>query len=153
MSSTPWLGEDEIIVWGPDPVLPGTSWWWLLVPGPHTNTPVAILQDLGAGAAVLGPLLLAVRPAGAWLLPLSATGTMTLTLYAARLLALAAMLHYEVPLLWFLIHIGGRGAVRGRPAPLLRPRPAGATGSPGRVRRPRPVPGRRPPPGGPLSRD
>ncbi len=108
MSSTPWLSEDridEIIVWGPDPVLPDTSWWWLLVPGPHTNTPVAVLQDLGSGTAVLGLLLLVARRAGAWLLPLSAMGTMTLTLYSAHLLALAAMLHYEVPLLWFLIHV------------------------------------------------
>ena len=108
MSSTPWLSEDlidEIIVWGPDPVLPDTSWWWLLIPGPHTNTPVAILQDLGSGAAVLGLLLLVARRAGGWLLPLSAMGSMTLTLYSAHLLALAAMLHYEVPLLWFLIHV------------------------------------------------
>ncbi len=109
MSSTPWLGEeqiDEIIVWGPDPVLPATTWWWLLIPGPHTNTPVAILYDLGSGAAVLGAFLLIARKAGAWLLPLGAMGSMTLTLYAAHLLALAAMLHYEVPLLWFLIHAG-----------------------------------------------
>lgn len=109
MSSTPWLGEDgidEIIVWGPDPVLPDTSWWWLLIPGPHTNTPVALLYDLGSDAAVLGGLLLLARVIGAWLLPLSAMGSMTLTLYTAHLLALAAMLHYEVPLLWFLIHAG-----------------------------------------------
>ncbi|MFF0943986.1 heparan-alpha-glucosaminide N-acetyltransferase domain-containing protein [Kocuria sp. CPCC 205300] len=109
MSSTPWLGEeqiDEIIVWGPDPVLPTTTWWWLLIPGPHTNTPVAILYDLGSGAAVLGAFLLVARKAGAWLLPLGAMGSMTLTLYTAHLLALAAMLHYEVPLLWFLIHAG-----------------------------------------------
>jgi hypothetical protein len=108
MSSAPWLSEDqidEIIVWGPDPVLPDTSWWWLLIPGPHTSTPVAILQDLGSGAAVLGLFLLVARRAGAWLLPLSAMGSMTLTLYSAHLLALAAMLHYEVPLLWFLIHV------------------------------------------------
>jgi uncharacterized membrane protein YeiB len=108
MRHTPWLSEDqidEIIVWGPDPVLPDTSWWWLLVPGPHTNTPVAVLQDLGAGLAVLGLLLLVARRAGSWLLPLSAMGSMTLTLYSAHLLALAAMLHYEVPLLWFLIHV------------------------------------------------
>ncbi|MEX5301943.1 heparan-alpha-glucosaminide N-acetyltransferase domain-containing protein [Kocuria sabuli] len=109
MSSTPWLGEeqiDEIIIWGPDPVLPTTTWWWLLIPGPHTNTPVAILYDLGSGAAVLGAFLLVARKAGAWLLPLGAMGSMTLTLYTAHLLALAAMLHYEVPLLWFLIHAG-----------------------------------------------
>lgn len=56
MTSAPWLSEDridEIIVGWPDPVLPDTSWWLLLIPGPHTNTPVAILQDLGSGAAVV----------------------------------------------------------------------------------------------------
>ena len=109
MSSTPWLSEeqiDEIIVWGPDPVLPATTWWWLLIPGPHTNTPVALLHDLGSGTAVLGAFLLVARKAGAWLLPLGAMGSMTLTLYTAHLLALAAMLHYEVPFLWFLIHAG-----------------------------------------------
>ena len=42
MSSTPGLSQeqiDEIIIWGPDPVLPDTSWWWLLIPGPHTCWP------------------------------------------------------------------------------------------------------------------
>ncbi|WP_244915890.1 heparan-alpha-glucosaminide N-acetyltransferase domain-containing protein [Kocuria rosea] len=110
MSSTPWLSHeqiDEIIIWGPDPVLPDTTWWWLLIPGPHTNTPIAILYGLGSGTAVLGAFLLIGRKAGAWLLPLSAAGSMTLTLYTAHLLALAAMVHYEVPLLWFLIHVIG----------------------------------------------
>ena len=37
----------------------------------------------------------------------AAVGSMTLTLYSAHLLALAAMLHYEVPLLWLLIHAVG----------------------------------------------
>ena len=108
LASAPWLSEqriDDIIVWGPDPVLPSTSWWWLLIPGPHTNTPVAVLQDLGTGAAVLGLFLLVMRRAGAGLLWLSAMGSMTLTLYSAHILALSAMLHYEVPLLWFLIHV------------------------------------------------
>ena len=110
MSSTPSLSHeqiDEIIIWGPDPVLPDTTWWWLLIPGPHTNTPIAILYGLGSGTAVLGAFLLIGRKAGAWLLPLSAAGSMTLTLYTAHLLALAAMVHYEVPLLWFLIHAIG----------------------------------------------
>lgn len=110
MASTPWLSEeqiDEIIIWGPDPVLPTTTWWWLLIPGPHTNTPIAILYGLGSGVAVLGAFLLLARKVGEWLLPLSAVGSMTLTLYSAHLLALAAMLHYEVPLLWLLIHAVG----------------------------------------------
>ncbi|MFC4905476.1 MULTISPECIES: heparan-alpha-glucosaminide N-acetyltransferase domain-containing protein [Kocuria] len=110
MSSTPSLSHeqiDEILIWGPDPVLPDTTWWWMLIPGPHTNTPIAILYGLGSGTAVLGAFLLIGRKSGAWLLPLSAAGSMTLTLYTAHLLALAAMVHYEVPMLWFLIHAGG----------------------------------------------
>ena len=45
---------------------------------------------------------------------------MTLTLYTAHLLALAAMVHYEVPLLWFLSHAIG-AAVFAVAAPRLPP--------------------------------
>ncbi|MCY1157224.1 MAG: hypothetical protein MOP51_244 [Citricoccus sp.] len=116
VAATAWTGGqrvEDVVVWGPDPVLPSTSWWWLLVPGPHTNTPVAVLQDLGAAAAVLGLFLLVTRRGGAWLLWLGAMGSMTLTLYTAHILGLGATLHFEVPLLWFLVHvlIGGLFAV------------------------------------------
>ena len=109
MTHTPALTEDgidDIIVFGPDPVLPTTTWWWLAIAGPHTNTPLALAMGLGSGAAVLGGFLLLTRRFGSWLLPLSAMATMTLTLYSAHLLALSAEVHYDQPYLWFFLQIG-----------------------------------------------
>ena len=54
---------------------------------------------------MLGLFLLLARGAGNWLLPLSAMGSMTLTVYSAHLLGLSAQLHYDQPM-WFLIHMG-----------------------------------------------
>ena len=45
-------------MYGPDPVLPSATWWWLAVTGPHTNTPLALLSGVGTGALVLGLCLL-----------------------------------------------------------------------------------------------
>ena len=109
MTHTPALTEemiDDIIVFGPDPVLPTTTWWWLALAGPHTNTPLALAMGLGSAAAVLGGFLLLARRFGGVLLPLSAMGTMTLTLYSAHLLALSAEVHYDRPYLWFFLQIG-----------------------------------------------
>jgi hypothetical protein len=96
---------DAVVRWGPAPDLPTTSWWWLLVPGPHSNTPVSVLEDLGTGMAALGVLLLVTRRAGVWLMPLVAMGSMTLTLYSAHLAGLSAMVHGSAPVLWFLVHL------------------------------------------------
>ncbi|MFI7744291.1 heparan-alpha-glucosaminide N-acetyltransferase domain-containing protein [Kocuria rhizosphaericola] len=107
MRHTPWLSEDqidEIIVWGPDPDLPTSTWWWLLTPGPHSNTPVTLLMDLGTGLAVLGLFLLVARPNRLWT-TLGAMGGRTLTLYSAHLLALATTVHYDDRLLWFAVHV------------------------------------------------
>lgn len=104
---TPWLSEDqvdEILVWGPSPDLPTSTWWWLLTPGPHSNTPVTLLMDLGTGLAVLGLFLLVARPNRLWT-TLGAMGARTLTLYSAHLLALATTLHYEDRVLWFAVHV------------------------------------------------
>ena len=108
VARTPGLDEElinDIIVWGPEPALPTTTWWWLAVAGPYTNTPPALLLGLGSAAAVLGLCLLLARGAGRWLLPLSAMGSMTLTVYSAHLLGLSAEVHYDQPM-WFLIHVG-----------------------------------------------
>jgi uncharacterized membrane protein len=109
MSHTPDLTEemiDDIITFGPDPVLPTTTGWWLAIAGPHTNTPLALAVGLGSAAAVLGGFLLLARRFGNLLLPLSAMGTMTLTLYSAHLLALSTEVHYDRPYLWFFIQVG-----------------------------------------------
>ncbi|MEX5235102.1 heparan-alpha-glucosaminide N-acetyltransferase domain-containing protein [Kocuria arenosa] len=108
MTLTPALTEDlidDIITFGPDPVLPTTTWWWLAIAGPHTNTPLALAVGLGSAAAALGAFLLLARRFGSVLLPLSAMGTMTLTLYSAHLLALSTEVHYDRPYLWFFIQV------------------------------------------------
>jgi hypothetical protein len=71
---------------------PTTSWWWLAVSGPHSGTPLDLLHTIGTSLGVLGACLLAVRVAAPLLAPLSAVGSMTLTLYAAHVVALGAML-------------------------------------------------------------
>lgn len=101
------MGEEElaeVLVWGPDS-LPTSTVWWLAIATPHTNTPLAIAASLGVSLAVLGALLLIARKAEAWLLPLSAMGLMTLTLYTAHLVALSFEVHYGQPYLWYVVHL------------------------------------------------
>lgn len=95
---------DEILVWGAGS-LPTSTGWWLAITTPHSNTPLAIATSLGLGLAVLGVFLLISRKIGAWLLPLSAMGAMTLTLYSAHLLALSLGVHYDARYLWYVIHL------------------------------------------------
>ena len=95
---------EEVLVWGPDS-LPTSTVWWLAIATPHTNTPLAIAASLGVGLAVLGVFLLIGPKIGKWLLPLSAMGVMTLTLYTAHLVALSLEIHYELPYLWFMVHL------------------------------------------------
>ncbi|MEF3121270.1 hypothetical protein [Kocuria flava] len=71
------------------------------MPGPHTNTPFALLVSLGVAVAVLGGFLLLARAAGTVLTPLAAAGSMTLTLYTAHLLFLVTGLQDLAPGLAF----------------------------------------------------
>ncbi|ALU40857.1 hypothetical protein AS188_15140 [Kocuria flava] len=96
---------DGILIWGPDDALPAGSWWWLAITTPHTNMPLAIAWSLGVSLAVLGAFLLLARKVGPWLLPLSAMGAMTLTLYSTQLVLLSFELHYDQPELWFLAYL------------------------------------------------
>ncbi|MFW6188487.1 hypothetical protein DEJ38_10700 [Kocuria rosea] len=95
---------DEILIWGED-WLPTDTWWSLAVDAPHTNTPLAIAVSLGTGMAVLGAFLLISRVVGAWLLPLSAMGSMTLTLYTAHLVVLSFEVHEDRPHLWLAVQL------------------------------------------------
>ena len=95
---------DEILVWGAGS-LPTTTGWWLAITTPHSNTPLAIAVSLGLALAVLGVFLLVTRRTGTWLLPLSAMGAMTLTLYTAHLLVLSLKVHYDAPYLWYVGHL------------------------------------------------
>ncbi|TDK23690.1 DUF1624 domain-containing protein [Arthrobacter crusticola] len=94
----------EALIWGPDEMSDPTG-WWLVITTPHTNTPLAIATSLGVGLIIVGVFLLVGSKAGPWLLPLSAMGTMTLTLYTAHLVGLSRELHYDQPYLWFTINV------------------------------------------------
>ncbi|MCP3426873.1 DUF1624 domain-containing protein [Rothia sp. AR01] len=94
----------DALIFGPGQ-LPTNSWWWLAIWTPHTNTPFAIASSLGLALAALGLFLLIGNRIAEWLKPLSAMGTMTLTLYSAHLLALSLEIHYDQPHLWFIIQI------------------------------------------------
>lgn len=95
---------ERILVFGPDTTFVVSS-WWLGVTTPHANTPLAIASSLGAGLIVLGSFLLLTPRAGAWLLPLSSIGVMTLTLYSAQLVLPSFGVHDDRPVLWFTIYL------------------------------------------------
>ena len=69
---------------------PTTSWWWLVVSGPHSGTPFDLLHTTGTAVLALGLCLLLARAVGRWVLPLAAAGSMTLTLYSVHVVVLAA---------------------------------------------------------------
>lgn len=69
---------------------PTSDWRWLLISSPHSGTTFDLAHTCGTSAAILGACLLVVRYLPRWsYLPLAATGSMTLTLYTAHVLALA----------------------------------------------------------------
>lgn len=94
-----------ITVWGPAGYLPTSSWWWLAIVAPHTTTPLDLLHTIGVGCAVIGAMLLLARFAGKALLPLSAPGRMTLTLYCVHLLFLGTGALADLPYLSLALQI------------------------------------------------
>jgi hypothetical protein len=68
---------------------PTTDWRWLLISSPHSGTTLDLLHTTATSAAVIGGCLLLTLVVPRWsYLPLAATGSMTLTLYTAHVLAL-----------------------------------------------------------------
>ncbi|GAB3538746.1 hypothetical protein GCM10027403_25950 [Arthrobacter tecti] len=61
------------------------TWWWLAVSAPHSGTPLDLAHTAGTAAAVVGLCLLVTRRLDWLLLPLSAPGAMTLTLYSLHI--------------------------------------------------------------------
>jgi hypothetical protein len=81
--------EVNQLLWNSDESV--DSWWYFVVPAPHSGTPFDLLNTLGSGMAVLGVALLVCRLGLVVRLlgPLAAAGSMTLTLYVGHLLILA----------------------------------------------------------------
>ncbi|MCC9206183.1 heparan-alpha-glucosaminide N-acetyltransferase domain-containing protein [Arthrobacter sp. zg-Y769] len=74
------------------------SWWWLALAGPHSNTSLDMLHTAGTSAAVLGICLLLTRARPLLLLPLSAAGAMTLTLYSMHVWVMSIVDQQSPPL-------------------------------------------------------
>lgn len=83
-----------------------TTWWWLAVDGPHTNTPLSIGYSAGVALLILGGALLVSRVWADMLTPLIAAGSMTLTMYTAHLVFITFVDTKTLPMLWFVIQIG-----------------------------------------------
>ncbi|PBB07280.1 hypothetical protein CKW39_14610 [Kocuria sp. WRN011] len=108
VAATPWLTNKEVMTiqnYGPDPELPTTTMSWLLISGPHTNTPFAIAVSAGLAMVALGIFLLICRWIGRFLAPLGAMGSMTLTIYSAHLVFLAFVPISETPMFWLIVQI------------------------------------------------
>lgn len=76
-------------------VTPPDSWWWLTIAGPHSATPFDLISTAGTSLAAIAVCQAAAVLLGrrAWLLaPLSAPGSMPLTVYAAHV-ALVEITH------------------------------------------------------------
>ncbi|MFE0577082.1 DUF418 domain-containing protein [Streptomyces sp. NPDC058874] len=86
--------------------VPSTSWHWLLLADPYSQTPLETLGNAGVGCALIGLCALAARHAvGARLLrPLAVLGAMALSAYVAHALVLAGPARPTVP------HPGRRGS-------------------------------------------
>ena len=95
----------EIFVWGTKGYLPTSSWWWLALVAPHSTTPLDLLHTIGVAMAVLGAMLVLSRFAAKILLPFSAPGRMTLTLYCAHLLFLGTGVLADQPYLSLSLQI------------------------------------------------
>jgi len=94
------------LLWDPDP---GSSWWYLALPAPHSHSTVDVLHTLGSAVAVVGAALLLARvPVVARLLqPLAAAGSMALTLYSAHLVVLSTGVLEDNPGWLYLLMVVG----------------------------------------------
>lgn len=74
------------------------TWWWLAVSAPHSGTPLDLVHTAGTAAAVVGLCLLVARKLSGLLLPLSAPGAATLTLYSLHIWIMSVVDQQEIPL-------------------------------------------------------
>ncbi|MGY1617071.1 heparan-alpha-glucosaminide N-acetyltransferase domain-containing protein [Geodermatophilus sp. SYSU D00691] len=80
----------DLLLWGPSGVTPSDTAWWLATVSPHSSTPLDLAFTIGVGLGVLGVCILVGRTTTAWLRPIAAAGSMTLTLYCLHLLMLSS---------------------------------------------------------------
>ncbi|MFD9367666.1 DUF418 domain-containing protein [Streptomyces sp. NPDC060020] len=75
--------------------VPSTSWDWLLMADPYSQTPLETLGNAGVGCALIGLCALAARhrPGARLLRPLAVLGAMALSAYVLHALVLAGPAH------------------------------------------------------------
>lgn len=130
-------------------VTPATSWWWLAIAGPHSGTPFDLLSTGGTAVMTIAACQAAAVLLGrrSWALaPLSAPGSMPLSVYAAHVVlieitrpqivgdpvegaatvaeqtteySIHALVFVLVPLLWKMC-VNSRGPLEGGIAALIR---------------------------------
>ena len=84
------------------------SWWWLAVGAPHSGTTFDLVHVAGCAAAVVAACLLLTRRLPSALLPLSAPGAMTLTLYSLHICVMSwadQLVPLPDPLLLFWLQV------------------------------------------------
>ena len=85
--------------------VPTDSWWLLAVDARHSSTTPDLVGTTGTALLALGACLLLTRRTGPLLAPLSAVGSMPLTVYTAHLL----VLHWtdsDDPTRYYLLQVG-----------------------------------------------
>ena len=89
-------------IWQPEL---SSSWWYLALPAPHSQSIVDVAHVLGSAMAVVGGALLVTRTrvAAVLLQPLAAAGGMALTIYATHLVVLASGIFDDDPLARYLV--------------------------------------------------
>ncbi|WP_247828666.1 heparan-alpha-glucosaminide N-acetyltransferase domain-containing protein [Arthrobacter antioxidans] len=90
------------------------SWWWLAVSAPHSGTTLDLVHVAGSAAAVVAVCLLLTRRFPQALLPLSAPGAMTLTLYALHICVMSwadKLVPLPDPLLVFWLQVAAAIAI------------------------------------------
>ncbi|MGZ1490682.1 heparan-alpha-glucosaminide N-acetyltransferase domain-containing protein [Brevibacterium sediminis] len=130
-------------------VTPATSWWWLAIAGPHSGTPFDLLSTGGTAVMTIAACQAAATLLGrqSWVLaPLSAPGSMPLSVYSAHVVLLEitrsqivgnpleesatageqtlefvihALTFVLLPLLWKLV-VSSRGPLEGGIAGIIR---------------------------------
>jgi hypothetical protein len=107
-AASPGLDEEglrDILLWGPNPTLPTSTWWWQAIRAPHSSTPIDVLHTAGTSMAVLGAMLLLGPTVTRALRPLIAAGTMTLTLYSLHVLVTETGVLDERPAVAFAVQV------------------------------------------------
>lgn len=104
-TSSSAIDVEDILAAGAEGTLPTTTPWWLAVNAPHTTTPLDLLFTIGVAVAVLGAMILLGRAAGPALKPLTAIGSMPLTMYATHLLFLAQPWRSDDPVIDYTIQL------------------------------------------------